>query len=336
MRKQQEEMRKQQDEMRKQQEEMRKQQEEMRKQQEEMRKQESATEQDRAAAAVALEAEANRAAKAEQERQDAIVERQEADQRSAEELARRDAEETARVAALESRIAEEAAKREEVERLRDAQIKKATANSEMRRNMELAAHRFTEERLIGTKKEQTEDTLEFEALLTERRALISKVVDLMRMLSCAPSISESFHERYNRSLANPSQANDNDIREVKIELEELNKSVERLEMRVDSDALFVALRNIMSANVWKPKVLGQMIVKGPGALKIEGQAESEIALPQLDHFLQRKEIRYTTNGLEFFLTKCGTSTKKMDKGGKIDVEKMVKAFDTVTTPPLQV
>ena len=45
--------------------------------------------------------------------------------------------------------------------------------------------------------------------------------------------------------------------------------IERLQARAESDGIFVALKGVCAANVWKPKQLANMIVKGPGALKME-------------------------------------------------------------------
>merc|ERR1712185_281830 len=108
-------------------------------------------------------------------------------------------------------------------------------------------------------------------------------------------------------------------------------------MRIESDALFLALRNVMTANAWKPKKLADNIIKGPGALKIENLGDDELDYKQLKSFLERKEIKWSETGMGFFLGKVGSSMKKVKKKKtRIDVEKFVKAFDTVVTPPFQV
>ena len=208
--------------------------------------------------------------------------------------------------------------------------------------LERTAHVFKEEQLLENKKqrearaiEQAKDTAEFEALLARRRQLLTQAYEHMGHLNCPPGYRDDYEEKHNEQLGSPDTVTDRQIRALKVDLEDLELSISKLEERCSTDGIFVALRHTMSANVWKPKMLAQMIVKGPGALKIDNLGGDEIDYQQLLTFLQRKEIKHTLEAMAFFLEKVGSSKKKVD-GGKtrLDVNKFTKAFDTVVTPPL--
>ena len=113
--------------------------------------------------------------------------------------------------------------------------------------------------------------------------------------------------------------------------------IERLQTRAESDGIFVALKGVCATNVWKPKQLASMIVKGPGALKMDGLDGDKLDFVQLEHFLERRRIQTTKQGKVFFLQKVGSSLKKIE-GGKtrIDIDKFVKAIETTNSPPIPV
>jgi aryl carrier-like protein len=235
---------------------------------------------------------------------------------------------------------------EELERTKEAQVKKATANTNLMRKLETASHRFQEERLVERKKteaeeraEQLRDTAEFEGLLADRRAMMAKVTDetdgIFKTISVPPGYADEFHEKHARDRqVNPDTCTDADIRQLKVANEKLERSVERLELRCESDGLFLALRAIMSASVWKPKKLAEQIVKGPSALKVEGAKDGEILMKQLEYFLERRMVPYRKNAMSFFLEKVGSSVKKAQAGKPILMDKFVKAFDENVTAPL--
>ena len=85
--------------------------------------------------------------------------------------------------------------------------------------------------------------------------------------------------------------------------------MEKLQSRADSDGLYLALKAVMTKNVWKPKQLAEQMIKGPHALKITGGKNDEITVEQLLHFLERKQILHTKAGLSFLLQRCGSSIK---------------------------
>ena len=114
------------------------------------------------------------------------------------------------------------------------------------------------------KAEQDKDTIEFEGLLATRRKLVRDAQGWLDHLNCPPGILDDFEKKHNSPQPNPDTVTDSQIRALKVDLEELEKAIGRLEARATSDGLFVALRNVMSANVWKPKVLANMIIKVSG------------------------------------------------------------------------
>lgn len=249
----------------------------------------------------------------------------------------------------ELKLTEETALRSEIERNRDAEVKRRTAQNNLMRKMESASYAFKEEALLERKKEAAEektekvrDVVEYDELMGQRRALMVKAHELMSHLNLPASVRDDFEEKHHRALpaldtVSDDPTRDKMIRSLKVDLEEFGRALERLELRTETDGVFLALRNLMSANVWKPKQLAQMIVKGPGALKVEGLSDSELDYTQFEHFLQRKEIKTTKSSIVFFLQKVGSTAKKVESGKtRIEVDKFVKAFETVLTPPVQV
>ena len=208
--------------------------------------------------------------------------------------------------------------------------------------MELATHKIERERLMETKKAaaarnlmQAEHTKAFEALLVKRRALMSDANGALDLLSASVALREELDMQHNRVLTHPDSADHDDIRKLTCGLEELERVVERLRMRCESDGLFVALKELLKANMWKPKQLADQMVKGPSALKVANGKMDEVTGTQLDYFLQRKQITYTQTAFAYFLQKCGSSVKKLEKT-PIKAEALVRAFDSIVTPPITV
>ena len=119
---------------------------------------------------------------------------------------------------------------------------------------------------------------------------------------------------------------------VRLQTEELKAIEEKLQIRCESDGLFVALRSLCVANVWKPKDIAKQILTGPGALKdAAGAGPDVITKEQFTHFLGRKGIPYTAASLAFLFTAAGAAKKPVMK-----TDAFTKAFDTVKAQQIDV
>jgi hypothetical protein len=242
--------------------------------------------------------------------------------RSLGEAERRSAEKKATVSALERTLAREAA-RERVERSRSPKRQQTPSRSRQGSP-------------VARRSEQMKIKRDFDALLAERGRLVSKAEEQMTALNCSRGTISSFHDKHNATLVSSEPASDEEVRSLKASVEALSKCVERFELRMDSDGLFLALRSMMTLNAWKPKELAELITTGPTALAVDGRAEDELDVAQLDHFLRSKGVLYSTNSLEYFLHTMGLSSRKVRNGARISVEKFVATLDMVQTPPLQI
>ena len=221
-------------------------------------------------------------------------------------------------------------------------VRLAAAKGERLRKMELITHTLQRDRILETRKDQTtkkqlqaDDTAAFEELLEKRRALVHEAMRALELLSAGGALRDEFEAKHNHSLVHPDRADKGDIRKLSTALEQLRHVLERLTMRCESDGLFVALRQLLKSNQWKPKQLAEQMVKGPSALKEKDAKPDEITGAQIDYFMQRKQITFTPTAFAFFVQKCGSSVKKLQSPkGALKAEAFVRAFESVVTPPI--
>ena len=122
---------------------------------------------------------------------------------------------------------------------------------------------------------------------------------------------------------------------VQLQIDELKMTQEKLQMRCESDGLFVALRSLNMANAWKPKDLARQITTGPSALKdANGAGDEIITKEQLTHWLGAKQVKYTEQSLTFFVTavRLGKMSGKTVHVIKNDV--FIKTFETIKVHPV--
>ena len=122
---------------------------------------------------------------------------------------------------------------------------------------------------------------------------------------------------------------------LQLQIDELKMTQEKLQMRCESDGLFVALRSLNMANVWKPKDLARQITTGPSALKdAKGAGDEIITKEQLTHWLGAKQVKYTEQSLTFFVTavRLGKMSGKTVHVIKNDV--FIKTFETIKVHPV--
>ena len=81
------------------------------------------------------------------------------------------------------------------------------------------------------KAEQDKDTIEFEGLLATRRKLVRDAQGWLDHLNCPPGILDDFEKKHNSPQPNPDTVTDSQIRALKVDLEELEKAIGRLEAR---------------------------------------------------------------------------------------------------------
>ena len=229
---------------------------------------------------------------------------------------------------MEVALAEE---REQMKRKLEAE----QAKQKLLRKMDAAAFKASAEA------EHVRDAEEYEQMMAQRREKLREAEDLFAHLGPSPTLRKEFKEKHAKDVKHVDEV-ENDLQRNRIiaslraDLVELDHVMQRLELRVKSDALFIALRNVMSSSVWKPPKLAEMVINGPGALQIEELEEGMMDFRQLKLFLEKKEIKVEKKAMAFFLQKVGTNLKKVKKKKPIEIEKFVAAFDKVVTPPLHV
>jgi len=247
--------------------------------------------------------------------------------------------------ALEAMLVEESARVAEVERQRVEAARKV----EMMRKLDRASDKIREAGIREEKAaeaadhdEKLKDAGEYEDLLTRQRAMLADADKWMAHLNPPLSLTNEFNSNHRKERKavdglKVDLERNRLLQSLKVDLEELGKVTERLQTRAESDGIFVALKGVCAANVWKPKQLANMIVKGPGALKMDNLDADELDFAQLEHFLERKMIQTTKPGKVFFLQKVGSSLKRVE-GGKtrIDIDRFVKAIATTNSPPIPV
>ena len=183
-------------------------------------------------------------------------------------------------------------------------------------------------------KEQAERVPIFEELLLKRREMVIKGVEQLESYLLAPEqLYMDFQRIHFPNLPTPNEASNQDVAELKESVADLDYVMEKLQSRADSDGLYLALKAVMTKNVWKPKQLAEQMIKGPHALKITGGKNDEITVEQLLHFLERKQILHTKAGLSFLLQRCGSSIK----GGKpLKITKFTESFDQHVPTPIAI
>jgi len=180
----------------------------------------------------------------------------------------------------------------------------------------------------GVRREQ------YAALNLTKVEKIRQVNAQLKMLEMSDRVKETFNEKYQTVLPKPGAPPPmpEEILAIQMQIDELGAISKKLQMRCESDGLFVALRNLCAANVWKPKDLARQAVSGPSSLKdAKGADPDSITKEQLIFWLEKKNIQHTVGSLSFFYSAVGSSKK-----AKMTANAFIKAFDTVKSHPVEV
>ena len=122
---------------------------------------------------------------------------------------------------------------------------------------------------------------------------------------------------------------------LQLQIDELKMTQEKLQMRCESDGLFVALRSLNMANAWKPKDLARQITTGPSALKdANGAGDEIITKEQLTHWLGAKQVKYTEQSLTFFVTAVRLGKMQGNTVHVIKNDVFIKTFETIKVHPV--
>jgi len=175
---------------------------------------------------------------------------------------------------------------------------------------------------------------EFSQLSIIRAEVLRRIKAQMDQFLLTDRIIQAFNDKFAVHVPPPGSPPPTPemLLRVRLQNEELKAIEERLQIRCESDGLFVALRSLCTANVWKPKDIARQILTGPGALKdAAGAGPDVITKEQFTHFLGRKGIPYTNGSLAFLFTAAGAAKKSAMK-----TDAFTKAFDTVKAQPVDV
>lgn len=66
----------------------------------------------------------------------------------------------------------------------------------------------------------------------------------------------------------------------------------------------------------------------------EDDGATSFQLKQLQNWLSRMKLQYTSSGMAFLLFHCGTSMKAMLQGELLPVDRFASSFDRVESSPL--
>jgi len=236
----------------------------------------------------------------------------------------------------QSKLTKEFEKKQRAQALA-ARLKQAAQNATVQK---LTDQRELEERKQAEIERQAKEVEgasrreELTQLNLQKKEILRNINLKMAMLQLSTRVVESVNTKFAVVIpaegAPPPTAEK--ILSLQMEIEEMNALLEKLQLRCESDGLFVALRNVCAVTLWKPRDLARQVVKGPSAMKdAKNTSDDIITKEQFTYWLQAKNITYTQQSLDFFYAEVKSSKK-----AGIKVDQFIKAFDTVKSHPVVV
>ena len=224
--------------------------------------------------------------------------------------------------------------REKLERASRAPVMAATPGG----NMAEAHAQPVEEVLVSPlagrdlKAEQRERTAKYAQLCNERQTRIRHSQNCLKMLRATPADLADFARCFPDSvLVDPRNASEEDVEYLEEEVKEIAENDQRLQTRCESDGLLVAIRSLCADRGWSIRAMAmQVLTEQP----CEDDGATSFQLKQLQNWLSRMKLQYTSSGMAFLLFHCGTSMKAMLQGELLPVDRFASSFDRVESSPL--
>ena len=121
-----------------------------------------------------------------------------------------------------------------------------------------------------------------------------------------------------------------DIAGLSLEVRELSSVLERLQSRCDSDGLMVALRHIAASDGQSMRSLANEISSRGG----RQAPTNSMALADFHMWLSTMRLSYTPSGMAFLAQSAGTNMRMLKEGKKINLDRLVYAFEKVPFTPI--
>ena len=180
-------------------------------------------------------------------------------------------------------------------------------------------------------------------------SLVDQCRNCLRMLHAPADLAQGFEKRIAAAIgdppASPKLATELHIRRLNAALQDLESAAERVQMRCDSDGLFVAMRAVMAEKgIGTRELMKQIVVCGAEASESQGGGVlgslhinmNNIYLASLQAWSRRVGIAFTADGLSFFAQKAGMDVRKLQEGKPLNIDRTIYAFDKVIATPLAV
>ena len=167
----------------------------------------------------------------------------------------------------------------------------------------------------------------YEPLLIEREELVDQMHGYMKMVGLLPheSLWKDFEKQHNNKIPDGSNCDDEDVTALQTALPKLRRVVARMQERIDTDSIILALRATGKRAGQKSMIVAKQMTSGAKAIKDPNlDPNDKVSLEQVQQYLIRAQISYTDSAWTFFL-----QSVESGNGSKLPIKlkKLTAALD---------